>query len=131
MITGIKKEMAMKAHNDIIEMGSKLISDPSIRDSTKELIKQVMENSKMCMEAFGLGVESEMSEGLKKFPSIAERDKFILTAPQEEVEKYLREVYGEDAFNQYKQNLRELEDTLIHGTGTKQPMGILNFKEVK
>ena len=68
---------------------------------------------------------------MKQFKSIAEQDKFILAAPQEEVEKYLRETMGEEAFNKYMQNLRELEDTLIQGAGTIQPTGIMNFKEVK
>jgi hypothetical protein len=66
---------------------------------------------------------------IKQFNSLNEYTDFILNSPQEEVEKYLRETMGEEAFNKYMQDLREYEDTLIHGTGTLQPTGILNFKD--
>lgn len=66
---------------------------------------------------------------MRQFGNIIEQDKFILTAPRQEVEKYLQELMGKEAFDKYMQELREYEDTLIHGTGIKQPMGILNFEE--
>lgn len=55
----IEATMAIKAHTDIISMGKKLLDDPSVTAETKELIRQEMENSKLCMEAF------ELREGVK------------------------------------------------------------------
>ena len=54
IVTVIKKKMAIKAHADMMEMGQKLIDDPSVDSEMKELIKQEMENSKLCMDIFGL-----------------------------------------------------------------------------
>ena len=48
------EEMAIKAHNDIIRMGTSLLNDPSLTAETKDLIRQEMENSHLCMDAFGL-----------------------------------------------------------------------------
>ena len=54
MIVGFKEKGVMKSYNDIMKMGQELINDPFINAETKELIKQEMENSKLCIEAFGL-----------------------------------------------------------------------------
>ncbi len=54
IIDGIKKEMVIKAHRDIIKMGKSLIDDPTCHPETKELIRQEMENSHLRMDAFGL-----------------------------------------------------------------------------
>lgn len=69
-----------------------------------------------------------MSE-TKQFDSLTEYYNFILNSPQEIVEEHLFSIMGKDKFNEYKKLLKEYEDTLIHGTGTTQPMGILNFKD--
>ena len=54
IMEGIKKEMAVKAHRDIMKMGKSLIDDPTCHPETKELIRQEMENSRLRMDAFGL-----------------------------------------------------------------------------
>ena len=52
--TGIKKKMAIKTHADIMEKGQKLIDDLYVTPEMKDLIRRAMENSKLCMDAFGL-----------------------------------------------------------------------------
>jgi hypothetical protein len=54
MVIGFKEKMAIKTYNDIMKMGQELIDDPLINVEMKEIIRQEMENSKLCMEAFGL-----------------------------------------------------------------------------
>jgi hypothetical protein len=50
----IKKQIAIKAHEDMMEKGQKLLDDPEFDDVFKELVKEQMKTSQLCMEAFGL-----------------------------------------------------------------------------
>lgn len=54
---GITQRMAIKAHEDIMEKGQACLKDPTIDKELKKLIRQEMENSKLCMDAFGLNGE--------------------------------------------------------------------------
>lgn len=61
---------------------------------------------------------------IKQFRSLTD---FILNAPSEKVEGYLREAMGEEKFNEYMKSLKEYEESLIHGTGSAEPRGLLNY----
>ena len=45
---------AIKAHEDMMEKGQKLLDDPEFDDTFKELVKEQMKTSQLCMEALGL-----------------------------------------------------------------------------
>jgi hypothetical protein len=64
---------------------------------------------------------------VRQFNSIRELDHFILNGPDQEVEDYLMQVMGKEKFLKYKKELEEYENSLIHGTGTTPPIGILNY----
>ena len=66
---------------------------------------------------------------MKKFKNISDHDKFILNAPDKDVEKYLCEIMGTEGYNTYMHNLLEYEKTLMNGTGNNQPTGILSMIE--
>ena len=54
IMEGSKEKMAINTHNDMMEKGQKLIDDLSVTPEMKDLIRREMENSKLCMDAFGL-----------------------------------------------------------------------------
>lgn len=49
-----KKQLAIKAHEDMMEKGQKLLDDPEFDDTFKELVKEQMKTSQLCMEVLGL-----------------------------------------------------------------------------
>lgn len=63
---GITEQMAIKAHKDIMERGQALLKDPTIDKELKKLIRQEMENSNLCMEAFGLSGEEKSDTKLRE-----------------------------------------------------------------